>query len=86
MLGVVRGAARYWEAVRVPAPLPPLWKQPLILLEVALTLAGLLLLVAGHLIPAVGLIGVGALVNTVALIRLRIRDADYDLRAKKLPK
>jgi len=69
----------------VPAPRPPLLKQPLALLTIALTRRAVLL-VAGRLIAAVGLIGVGALANTVALVRLRIRDTDYGLRAKKPPK
>jgi len=69
----------------VPAPRPQLLKQPLALLTIALTRRAVLL-VAGRLIAAVGLIGVGALTNTIALVRLRIRDTDYGLRAKKPPK
>src|SRR4029453_17627699 len=47
--------ARCSEAVEAPAPRPPLWKQPLTLLMIALTLAGLVLLFTGPWILGVGL-------------------------------
>ena len=79
-LDVVAGRG---DAGGVPAPRPPLWKQPLTLLMVALTVAGLVLLVVGPRILGVGLVAVGMLVNAVGLVRLRIRDMDHDLRARK---
>ena len=82
---MVCGAVRYWEADRVPAPRPPLLKQPLALLTIALTRRAVLL-VTGRLIGGSRPYRVGALANTVALVRLRIRDTDYGLRAKKPPK
>jgi hypothetical protein len=86
LFGAVPDAGRCYEAVEVPAPRPPLWKQPLTLLMIALTLAGLVLLFTGPWILGVGLIGIGALVNTVVLVRFRIRDTDDDLRTKNSPK